>query len=277
MDGKQVLGGGPITGETRGETAELLILIEPDIHAARRRLFGTDRAPFKSWGRTRAWIAAESGRQTTIGMARAWRVYQRAIRACATLAKLTGRECVIESSEAPVLLYQHARQQPRTGRFRDKSVRFAPGSKLAQLKQVVAAIAEASGFDERQVLAHLLVGQRPFLSPWRATIRVRTLPSGPARPSIEFELNVQDVPWKELREVYRNLRRVVQRLHVPLSLTAREARLMSAVQTFGGKPPRSGAGAAWQSISRRAEYPNGQAARVAYGRIQKKRNKHRRS
>jgi hypothetical protein len=56
-----------------------------------------------------------------------------------------------------------------------------------------------------------------------------------------------------------------------------EGRLMKAVNAFGGEPPRIGAGVVWESISQRSGYPNGQAARVAYGRIKKERDKQRAS
>jgi hypothetical protein len=264
---QQPLRGGLITDETRGETAELLRLIDPAIETARRKLFGTPRAPFASWARARNWLNAASSRGTTVGIARGRRVYERARRACAALATLTGRN---RNLEPPVLSYRPVPLPPDGPGRRLKVVWFAPGSKLAHIKRVVAAVAEGSGLWEEEVLAYLLTGNEPFLSPYSARIWYRKLPNGPARPAIEFQLNVQDVPWKEFRELYGIYRVAMRGRRLPLRLSSREARLKSTLQALGGTPQRSGAAAAWESISQRTGYPNGQAARVAYGRIQKK-------
>ena len=56
----------------------------------------------------------------------------------------------------------------------------------------------------------------------------------------------------------------MRRMHLPLTLTAREARLLHAIESHGGKPARLGAHASWESLAKKSGYPNGQAARVAY-------------
>ena len=259
--------GGPATNEARGETAELLCLIDPEIRALRRKLFGADPAPFNSWGRARGWIDEESARQPATSVARAWRIYQRALRACATVTRLTGREYEIQP---PTLAYSHTRPEPRRGRIRKKHVRIAAGSKLARLKQVITVLAEGSGFGETELLAYVLMGEQPFLSPWQVNIRRAELPGGPTRPRIGIELKVQNVRWKELQRFHNDLLRAIRPAHRPMMLTVREAKLMDTIRARGGKPPRSGSGPAWEVMADDAEYPNGQAARVAYGRIQKK-------
>src|SRR5262249_43695220 len=91
-----------LTDEARGETARLLRLIEPDVQAARRRVFKVDRALFESGEIARKWIETESSRQTKNGRTQAWKLYEMAVRVWGELEKLTGREC---RPEPPILAY----------------------------------------------------------------------------------------------------------------------------------------------------------------------------
>lgn len=264
---------GPIvTDETRGETAALLHQMEPDVQAARQKLFKNAQVPFPSWTAARAWIKRESAHQSAADTGRAWKVYERACSACAALTELTGRQYRVEP---PKLACRRFEDPPPVGQVDVDYIRVTPSSALGQLKQIVGSLAEGSGFGEEDILAHVLVGYRPFLPSYELWIRHRTLPGGSTRPIVELTLNVQDVPWKELRELYRAIRKILSRQHPSLKLTERESKLVAAVHIFGGKPKRSGAWEAWEQLAKKTGYPNGQAARVAYGRILRKRDSNR--
>jgi hypothetical protein len=144
---------------------------------------------------------------------------------------------------------------------------------LTKLKHFSASASEGSGFSEGDLVAYLLVGDayEPELSPYTLTLRYAAvrLPSGVTlrRPRLQFELTVRDVTWSELRRNYREARSIFNALYPPFYLTQKEDRLRKAVNSFGGRPGRASAGAAWAKIAERAGYPTAQAARVAYARI----------
>src|SRR5439155_16363299 len=150
----------------------------------------------------------------------------------------------------------------------------SPKSSLGQLKRVALGIADVTDLSEDAVVSYVLLGREPFLSPWRVRIQMRScrLPDGAnlSRPSIGFELHVQDVRWSELRRMYRDFCRIARRQHRAMKLTAREDVLRRVLASSGGVPSRSGAREAWNVVANRAGYPNGQAARVAYNRILRK-------
>ena len=267
------------TDEARGETARLLHAMTPLVEATRRALFRGDTPPFTSLTEASTWITKAATRQRAVDTARVGQAYARAVQACEAFGKLLGCDQPTTFIRPPVLSYRLSGEASAPGQpSRDyKSVPVSPTSPLGQLKRVVAAIADLTGFDEEAVVSYILVGHEPFLSPWTARITPRSvrLPSGVSfrRPSVEFRLHVQDIPWSQLRDVYGGIRHVLRRQHHAMALTVKEDALRRVLASQGGVPARRGAGAAWNTIARRAGYPNGQAARVAYNRVRGKERK----
>ena len=267
------------TDEARGETARLLQAITPLVEATRRALFRGTAPPFTSLTDASTWIRNVARRQRPVETARVGQAYARAVRACGAFGKILGCDQPTAFIRRPVLSYRVSGEASVPGQpSRDyKSVPVSPTSPLGQLKRVVAAIADVTGFEEEAVVAYILVGREPFLSPFTARIEPRSvrLPSGVLfrRPSIEFRLHVHDIPWSQLRDLYGGIRRTVRLTHRAMALTVKEDALRKVLASQGGVPARRGAGEAWNTIARRAGYPNGQAARVAYNRIRSKADK----
>lgn len=267
------------TDEARGETARLLQAITPLVEATRRSIFRGDDPPFNSLTDASVWIKKEARRQRAVDTARVGKAYSRAVQACLALGKILGCDQPTAFIRQPVLSYRSSGEASAPGKpSRDyKYVPVSPKSKLGQLKRVVAEIADLTGFGEDAVVSYILVGLEPFLSPWTARIEPRSLrlPSGLPlrRPSIEFRLHVQDIPWSQLRQVYGVIRKALRLKHRAMALTVKEDELRKVLAFQGGVPSRRGAGEAWNTIARLAGYPNGQAARVAYNRIRGKEQK----
>jgi hypothetical protein len=260
----------------RGQTAILLSEIDSEVRALRQLLFGLEDPPFSNLQRAATWIRKEDARQPLADKIRAEKTYARAKASCASLGNLVGHSISLDS-HAPMLGFLTGATGRRSQREKGLArVWIAPRSPLARLKQFAVAVANGTGFDESAVVSYVLVGPRqaPFLSPYTALIdRVAAqLPGGTRlqRSVIRFELKVADVPWTELRRIYRELFRILRVAQPTRLLTDREQKLRNAIEAQGGIPRKQEARRAWDSIAKHAEYPNAQAARVAYGRIRRK-------
>jgi len=251
----------------------MLSRMQSDILTIRKELFGSERPPFGSLHAAIGWLRREGARRGG-GVAAVDAAWRRASRACWRLGELVGLECIPSVRGVDYLACRRHPGVPQGGEHSvEVTVRLVNSATLTRLKRFAAPAAEGTGFSEGDLVAYVLVGDlvEPAFSAWRATIQTMTatLPSGTTleRRRMSIDLHVRDVPWSELRTMYRQLGPVMKINLPPHLFTQKELRLRRAVKAMGGRPLGRGAGAVWREIALRSGYTNAQAARVAHDRI----------
>jgi hypothetical protein len=206
--------------------------IRPAVEQVRRELFGSPHPPFTALEEARQWLEQTAAEQETQARVNnlAPEVLQQTI--CEMLEKyrvLTG-ETVDYPFQPQILKYV----EPGNQWVRCMPVRG--GMSLATLAMVSKELAGATGFFQASVVAYILAGIRPLLSPISISMSwgcSNTFSLFRRRATIELHTsNITDAQLKTIRRVLRRAWSTERKK----PLTAADKQLLDIVQRLGGVP-----------------------------------------
>ncbi len=255
----------------QGETAKLIEVIDPEVKWIRVDLFGSDEPPCRSLTDVAPWLRRQAARQSKHQIRQAIEAHRRAQEACDALGWLCAAEELRMIVPSPTLVFREP------GNISAKEIPVTAGSVLGRLRRAVQALYEATGLDPEGLVAYVLAGdtQRLWFRPWSMEWDrfPEPLASGRVlnRQRLRVEFHITQLGKSEIRAFLREVREWTHEYAPnPVSLTRREMGLWLAVRQAGGVPRPESSRREWNLLAARAGYPNGQAARVAFGRLRAK-------
>ncbi len=257
---------------------KLAAWIRPDVEPLRQELFGQRHAPFSSLAEAADWIE-QMARVSQFAPAHrqeveAWvhEILQR-INAYSRLGQ--GEEMAVAFSSSRKTL-----EYGTPGEKWARIVALAHGSPLIPLERACHQMTQATGFQQRALLAYILLDIAPLL-PWPRVESSQWLGSLPkAGPSSRREVTVTffhpDMTAAQWRDVRFQVRQAFSSTKHK-ALSEQDQQFLRIIEDMGGLPPKGkGRTAFWEAVAPECNrrlgkpYPNGQGPRRRYARLQGK-------
>lgn len=233
----------------------LIEQIAPSVEQIRKTLFGDCNPPFDSIAAAVSWIRKKAAEPLPPDIKakeeRGFKEYERL--------------CELIISGKAIGLFGVSRNSldfPGDDGF-VTSIPVVEQTDLATLAAAVKRISNATGFREYAVTVHILTGLKPILPRVSTSVRPswHELPAGNHlwRKQAVIEINVADLTFDELKEIYDNYRKELDVVKKK-PLNKQQIKLYNLVASKGG-PPRKGVTAFWKAIQ---EEWNGDASNSPY-------------